>query len=427
MAVTREQKAIVKAASQKIQHPISNRIFRLIIVTAIGLGVISIILTAIMFYNEFRHLILDSSGEITDQAASGLLKYMLIYLVLMTGISLVVATLVKRYAARTIVEPIDQIAEAASGYISDKSDGTLDDIHFHDLHISSGDELEHLAIVLRDMEHSMQKYVDNLTKVTREKERISTELDLARRIQNHMLPNVFPPYPNRKEFDIYASMDPAKEVGGDFYDFFLVDDDHLGLVMADVSGKGIPAALFMMMARIMINSMALTGISPLQVLRNVNEKICENNADNMFVTVWLGVLTISTGEVVAANAGHEYPMIRKPNGMFEMVKDPHSFVVGCMEGTKFREYNFTMEPGTTIFLYTDGLPEATNADDQLFGTDRVLSVLNEDPAADPEALLHVMTERVAGFVGSEPQFDDLTMMAFRLNETMKDTQFVNMS
>ena len=163
--------------------------------------------------------------------------------------------------------------------------------HFKDLHLDTDDELEHLALVLRDMEVSMVQYVENLTKVTREKERISTELDLAQRIQENMLPNVFPPYPDRHDLDIHASMDPAKEVGGDFYDFFLIDHDHLGLVMADVAGKGIPAALFMMMARIMINYSAKTGVPPAEVLRRVNERICENNEAEMFVTVWLGALS----------------------------------------------------------------------------------------------------------------------------------------
>ena len=251
-----------------------------------------------------------------------------------------------------------------------------------------------------------------------------TELETATLIQNSMIPDIFPPFPDKKEFDIYGSMDPAREVGGDFYDFFLIDDDHLGMVMADVSGKGIPAALFMMMARIMINSIALSGASPAQVLRQANEKICESNETEMFVTVWLGILTISTGQVVAANAGHEYPMVRKAGGPFELTKDPHGFVVGGMEGTRFKEYSFTLEKGGTLFLYTDGLAEANNSKQELFGITRILEVLNADPDADSKTLLDSMTRAVAGFVGREPQFDDLTMMAVRLAAYEQEEELV---
>ena len=298
----------------------------------------------------------------------------------------------------------------------------LAEMGFKDLHLDTDDELEHLALVLRDMEVSMVQYVENLTKVTREKERISTELDLAQRIQENMLPNVFPPYPDRHDLDIHASMDPAKEVGGDFYDFFLIDHDHLGLVMADVAGKGIPAALFMMMARIMINYSAKTGVPPAEVLRRVNERICENNEAEMFVTVWLGILDMNTGEVVAANAGHEYPMLRGAKGDFVLRKDPHGFVVGGMEGVKFRDYRFTLERGGTLFLYTDGLPEANNAKGKLFGTDRVLEVLNANPDASAEQLLDAMTKAVAKYVGKTEQFDDLTMMAVRLLDLPEDSK-----
>ena len=423
MSENREHNAIINAAERGVRRPLSNRIFRSIIATAITLGFASIVMTVVMFYKEYRNILVET-GAVTHAAAdAALLRYILIYLVLMTCVTLVIAWTMKKYTAWKIVEPIDRIAGAASEYITDKSDGTLDETHFSDLHIETEDELEHLSIVLRDMEHSMQKYVENLTRVTKEKERISTELDLARRIQTHMLPNVFPPYPNRKELDIFASMDPAKEVGGDFYDFFLLDDDHLGLVMADVSGKGIPAALFMMMARIMINSMALSGEEPGKVLESVNDKICENNEDDMFVTVWLGILTISTGHVKAVNAGHEYPIIRKKDGKFELMKDPHSFVVGTLDDMEYSEYEFTLEKGGTLFLYTDGLPEATKAGNEMFGTDRILESLNTDPDAGSEALLKRMTDRVAAFVGTAPQFDDLTMMAVRLNNVKETDPF----
>ncbi len=225
-----------------------------------------------------------------------------------------------------------------------------------------------------------------------------------------MLPNIFPPFPERREFDIYATMDPAKEVGGDFYDFFLVDDDHLGLVIADVSGKGVPAALFMMASKIILANNAKMGKSPAQVLTDVNAAICANNREQMFVTVWMGLLEISTGSLTAANAGHEYPAVKQADGSFELLKDPHGFVVGGMEDAQYKEYELQLEPGAKLFVYTDGVPEATNAENELFGTDRMVTALNENASAEPKELLKSMRKAVDGFVKEAEQFDDLTML-----------------
>ena len=280
--------------------------------------------------------------------------------------------------------------------------------------LRTGDEIEVLGNAFEEISLRPQDYIANIREITAEKERIGTELELATRIQADMLPNIFPPFPKRKDIDIYASMEPVKEVGGDFYDFFLMDDDHLGMVMADVSGKGVPAALFMMMTKILVNSITEMGDSPKETLERVNTLICQNNDEGMFVTVWLGILTISTGKIVAANAGHEYPIIRKANGQFEVYKDRHGFVIGGMENVKYREYEMTLEKGGTLFLYTDGVPEAMNTSKEMFGLDRMLEVLNRDPDADSQTLLTRMTEAVNEFAGEEPQFDDLTMLAVRI-------------
>ena len=247
-----------------------------------------------------------------------------------------------------------------------------------------------------------------------ETSRIDAELSMATRIQADMLPNIFPAFPERPEFDIYATMTPAKEVGGDFYDFFLIDDDHLGLVMADVSGKGVPAALFMMMSKIIVSNYAMMGESPAKVLEQVNTQICKNNKEEMFVTVWFGVLEISTGTVTAANAGHEYPIIKKANGEFELFKEKHGFVIGGMKGMRYNDYEFTLEKGGTLFVYTDGVAEATNAKNELFGTERMIASLNQNPQASPKVLLTNMKNSVDEFVGDAPQFDDLTMMGVKL-------------
>ena len=205
-------------------------------------------------------------------------------------------------------------------------------------------------------------------------------------------------------------MDPTKEGGGDFYDFFLVDDDHLCMVVADVSGKGVPAALFMMASKIILQSCAMLGGSPAEILTKTNEAICSNNQEKMFVTVWLGILEISTGKLTAANAGHEYPALKRPDGTFELIKDKHGFVIGGMEGMKYKEYELTLEKGTKLFLYTDGVPEATDAGSKMFGTERMLAALNEHPEAAPEQLLKNVRHAVDGFVKEAEQFDDLTML-----------------
>ena len=252
--------------------------------------------------------------------------------------------------------------------------------------------------------------------------RIEYELSLANRIQADMLPNTFPAFPDRSEFDIYAAMDPAKEVGGDFYDFFLIDDSHLGIVVADVSGKGVPAALFMMAAKILIKNIAMTGKSPGEVLEAANEQICSNNREEMFVTVWLGILDLRTGNLVAANAGHEYPVLKKADGSFHLLKDTHGFVLGGLDGSRYKNYELQLAPDDVLFLYTDGLPEATNAADELYGTKRMLEALNRSPGADPRALLESIEEDVNAFVGGAQQFDDLTMLCVQYKGMKEGTQ-----
>jgi len=264
------------------------------------------------------------------------------------------------------------------------------------------------------MERDVSDYINNLANVTEEKARMGTELDMAAKIQASMLPHIFPPYPDREEFDIYASMEPAKEVGGDFYDFFLIDDDHLAMVIADVSGKGVPASLFMMASKCILQSVAMLGKSAGVVLHRTNEALCSNNQMDMFVTVWLGILEISTGKLTTSNAGHEYPVLKKPDGRFEMIKDPHSFVLGGFEDEFYEEFETVLEPGSKLFLYTDGLPEATDSTEELFGEERMLETLNANKDKGPHDLLPAVQEAVDGFVGEAEKFDDLTMLAITL-------------
>ena len=236
-----------------------------------------------------------------------------------------------------------------------------------------------------------------------------TELNMATEIQASMLPSIFPAFPERPEFDLYASMDPAKEVGGDFYDFFMIDDDHLGTVIADVSGKGVPAALFMMISKTVVQNYAMMGLDAAEVLRRANESLCAQNKMEMFVTTWIGILELSTGKMTCASAGHEYPAIYH-DGKFELLKDKHGFVLGGMEGARYKNYEIMFGKGDKIFVYTDGVPEATNANTELFGTDRMIDALNSAPNAAPKEILKNVRASVDAFVGAAEQFDDLTMV-----------------
>ena len=276
--------------------------------------------------------------------------------------------------------------------------------------IRNQDEIGELAGSIDEMEEQIQNYIGSITKITAEKERIKTELTLASRIQAAMLPSSFPAFPNRTEFELYASMDPAKEVGGDFYDIFLIDDDHLCMVMADVSGKGIPAALFMMVSKVILQSCAMLGRSAGEILTKTNEAICSNNQAEMFVTVWVGILEISTGTLTAANAGPEYPALMRADGEFDLVRDKHGLVIGGMAGVNYKEYKLQLNPGDKLFLYTDGVPEATDECNELFGSNRMLAALNKVKDGTPEQVLSGVRHAVDGFVRDAEQFDDLTML-----------------
>ena len=333
------------------------------------------------------------------------------YLFILFLITLLLVLICRRYVRRRLTRPIRQITESAQQYVHDRMNGDTCTDHFDSLNIRTKDELEDLTVVMSEMEHDIGRYERDLMKATAEQQRIQTELSLAASIQDRMLPTDFPAFPERTEFEIFASMDPAKGVGGDFYDFFLIDEDHLALVIADVSGKGVPAALFMMTSKIILNNFASMGLSPKDILTQANEKICALNLRNMFVTVWLGILDLKTGQVIAGNAGHEYPVIRQSGGKFELMHDHHNLVIGAMSGMKYGEYTFTLEPGSTLFLYTDGVPEANITEDNMYGTDRLVEALNRADSYDPTVLLPAIRRDVDAFVNNEPQFDDLTMLS----------------
>lgn len=339
---------------------------------------------------------------------------------ILLGLTLLLASVLLLATHRIMVVPINRLAAAAGDFVGrrEREDGPRGVLELPGL--DTKDELGHLYRSIRQMEKDIYAYIDDLTAVTAEKERIGAELDVAKHIQGSMLPRIFPPFPERPELDIYAAMTPAREVGGDFYDFFLIDGDHLAMVMADVSGKGVPAALFMVIAKTLLKNSAQAGLSPKAVLEKANGQLCENNEAGMFVTVWLGILEISTGRLTCANAGHEYPAIKRAEGDYELIKDKHGFVLAGMEGARYKEYELRLDPGDRLFLYTDGVTEATNADNGLFGAGRLVSALNRSKGSSCEELLHRIKEELDAFAGGAPQFDDITMLALERKAPGKD-------
>ena len=354
-------------------------------------------------------LCVDVSVNDIQKTARSYIRIVLVGVIVLTILFILA---LYKWMSKRIIKPIADIEKAAKEFVelSHENDDPKQ-LVYHKPSIHTGDEMEVLSEAVATMTEDLKKYMVDLLRETAEKERMGAELDVATRIQASALPNIFPAYPECKEFDIYASMDAAKEVGGDFYDFFKIDEDHLGLVVADVSGKGVPAALFMMASKIMIKNHASITMEPAEVLTQVNNQLCEGNEAEMFVTVWFAVLEISTGKIKAANAGHEYPAICRKGGEFELFKDKHDFVLAGMEDYEYSQYDMQLQPGDRLFLYTDGVPEATNADHELFGTDRMLEWLNKEKEVTPEQLAKKVREGVDLFVKDAPQFDDLTMLA----------------
>lgn len=330
---------------------------------------------------------------------------LIIFALLFFGIRFYVRKTADKFA-RPIIELTDHVGKIGDGNLDYKST------------IETGDEIETLSKSFEQMTISLKEYIENLTTVTKEKERIGAELDVATQIQASMLPCIFPAFPDRLEFDIFATMDPAKEVGGDFYDFFMIDESHLAIVVADVSGKGVPAALFMVIGKTLIKDHTQPDRNLGEVFMMVNNLLCESNSEGLFITAFEGVLDLKTGEFRYVNAGHELPFIKKKNGDYVAHEMESAFVLAGLENMPYKEASIMLEPGDMLFQYTDGVPEATNAQDELYDMSRLEKVLNANKDKKPNELLPAVKADIDLFVKEAPQFDDITMLCLEFKQKM---------
>ena len=369
--------------------------------------------------NATAYLLAEQAGAVMEESVAELRSNefkTVISILIIAALMLLLAGILSLVLSNRLVSPIKRMTLRVSEMEGDDMSFQVEDV------LLTGDEIEVLARAFANMSEKMKGYVKEIVEITSEKQRLDTELSVAADIQLNMLPTHFPAFPERNEFDLYAVMNPAKEVGGDFYDFFLIDDDHVALVMADVSGKGVPASLFMVISKTLIKNVTLSGVygSPAEILTDVNDRLCEGNDDSMFVTAWLGILTISTGDLVSACAGHEYPVFYRNGKGFVLERDLHGLAMGALEGSKYRNVQWHLDPGDMLFLYTDGVPEANNNEKELFGEKRMMAALEKSKeivsrtgtpgATDLKLFLTTMRTQIDAFVGEAPQFDDLTMM-----------------
>ena len=423
-----DEKYMAKLGYEDLQNMESSRktnqssVSKKIVLTTLTFALIVAVVSIVLYFVALRYVHSMATVEIsTVESVQGVLESAINQLfgvvfevgLLLIGILLVVVTLLTGKISRRLSDPIRQLESdvhrISGGDLSIRTS------------VQTNDEIGSLAESFNSMADSLQKYIEDMKEITAKEERLAGELFAAKTIQESMLPQDFEKFSEGRNFSIYATMDPAKEVGGDFYDYFMVDEDHLCLVIADVSGKGIPASLFMVVTKTLIKLRTKLGGGPATILSDVNGRLCENNGGGLFVTVWLALIELSTGKGVAANAGHEHPVVRRgKNGEFQIWKYQHSPAVATMEDLLFREHEFTLSPGDCLFVYTDGVPEATNREEELFGEERLTNALNRDSGAPVKELLIRVKDSIDAFVGDAVQFDDITMLGFEYQSQLKE-------
>lgn len=402
----------VKRASKKkiFTFSLNERMILNTIITGIGIC----ILIGIIVYLSDKMTISESTMGIWGRMYLAEMIALNCYFVLSMGFMW--------FTEKRIAMPIENLAEIVGNYYVEHGADTQKENMITACEQYAGDSTEvgELARSYITMMQDLEKYIENLRVVTAEKERINMELNLAANIQAHMLPCIFPPFPEHEEIGLYATMTPAKQVGGDFYDFYMLDKSRLGVVIADVSGKGVPAALFMVIAKTLIKNQAQLGLAVNDVFTVVNQMLCEGNDAGLFVTAWMGILDLHDGKLVYANAGHNPPLLKQKNGEYIYLKSKPGFVLAGMEGIRYRANEVMMEPGDRLFLYTDGVTEATNVDNQLYGEKRLKQFMDAHARDSVEDVLHGLKKDIDAYVGEAPQFDDITMLMLDFKKKSSD-------
>lgn len=360
--------------------------------------------------------IFDSSGEPvalvgTDLSINKMVMKFNNYLgliftsiLVVTGIGVLLLFKVMR---RVVIDPIEKLNNAFGSEVGSLRSKTRFDPEIH-----TGDELEELANSFCKMDNDLHDYIRQLTSVTADRERINAELGLAKRIQAKILPNDYPAFPERNDFDIYALLSPSEQIGGDFYDFFLIDDDHLAMVVGSVSAQGIPAALNMVILETLIKSRAMQSFTPADVLQSVSEQMISYKT-GLSSAVWLAVLELSSGKGIAINAGYESPLLHRAGKQFEQLEYEGFPEVGAAESARYRDHGFQLCPGDSVFIFSDGIRNARNKKGERFGDQRVLELLNHEPEATPSVLIQAVKQAVDRFSADEPQPDDYTMLSLK--------------
>lgn len=363
------------------------------------------ILFATVYVDEFYQPLIHAQETISrDRDAT--IRIFLFSSLLATVIMVLVSVLI----ARGVSRPIRQVALHARRIGAGDLDGRL--------HIPTGDEMEELAEVLNKMSADLKDYIENLQTTTAAKERMESELQLARDIQQSIVPHIFPPFPDIREFDIFGKMIPAKEVAGDFYDYFFIRPDRLGIMIGDVSGKGVPAALFMFMSRALIRVYGMEGEGPAKTLFKTNRMLAANNDATMFVTVIYAEYDLHTGKIIIANGGHNPPLLctEEKTGFLDLPSDP---ILGFMPESEYNEWPLAMGGGDMLLFYTDGVTEAQTAEGGLYGEERLAAWNAGQEDRDPERMCHSLLREVEAFAQGSPQFDDITLLLFRVNDLRK--------
>ena len=331
--------------------------------------------------------------------------YYYMYLMLL-AIGFIIPMLLYYSLKKNIINPIDKLTNIAHKI------GSGEDVK---IKIEKPEEFVQLA-------STFDKMTKDIKSITNERAKINSELSIAKSIQSSSLPNVFPPFPNKKEFDIFASMEPAKEVGGDFYDFFLIDENRFMFLIADVSGKGIPAALFMMTVKTLINNVSQTNYSPKELIELINNKICKTNKQGFFVTVLIGITEINSGKTSIINCGHNHPLIKRKNGNYEYLNLNANIPLGIFENSEFEIYETVLNKGDIIYTYTDGVTEAINSDNEVYGEERLQNSLNNIETTNPTDIAHEVKSSIMEFTNSNSQSDDITMLIFKYNGVLDNVK-----